>query len=435
MFVWRVMPALALAGWAAVMASPASAQEAREVLLGSREVDLSLEKDRVDVTRSKGRFKGLRLYARRNAIEISKVSVIYSNGTVHNEDRKINLLPGERTRLINPGSDAFIDHVDLYYRTKPGVTGSDRMAVIDVVGMQTRDGALALRPGPTYAPGAGPAPGVGAGGAGDRREMAKEGSAPMAARSEGIKAIVSSPAPKGRCGGPGEQLLGAQTVRFGGIDRDLVKVGAEVGKFDLIRLCVFENDIELIGTKVNFVQGEPLTLPYAGPIRANSRTEKLKFKGDRFIRDIEIAYKRREQFRGTALVEVWGEYAEGWVDTEAQQYRGGWVLLSSHAARFIGFEKDVAVVPTNKGGFRKLKVDVRERDITLRSLIVTYADGEKDSLIASAQKVEDGKTLTFDLSRGNRPVGIKEIEAVYRSRIFDRDSKGRRSIVEISAQR
>lgn len=427
MFVWRVMPAMALAGWAVVMASPASAQEAKEVLLGSREVDLSLDKDRIDVSRAKGRFNGIRLYARRNGIEIYKVVVTYGNGQTHNEERRINLLPGERTRPINPGNDRFIDHIDLFYKTKTNSTGSDRLAVIDVVGMQTREGALATRP--SGYPSGGATPPVAGG---SRPTPGSSGSA----LPDNPRPIVASPAPKGRCGGPGEQLLGSQTIRFGGVDRDLVKVGSEAGKFDLIRLCVYENDIDLLGAKVNFVQGEAQTLNYAGPIRAGYRTQELRFKGDRFIRDIELVYKRREQFRGTAMVEVWGEYAEGWVDNEAAQYRGGWVLLSSHAARFVGFEKDLAVVPKNtKGGFRKLKVDVKERDITLRSLVVTYNDGEKDSLITAAQKVEDGKSLTFDLSRGNRPVGIKEIEAVYRSRIFDRDSRGRRSIVEISAQR
>ena len=432
MFVWRVMPALALAGWATVLAAPVQAQDSREVLLGSREVDLSLEKDRVDVTRAKGRFNGIRLYARRNAIEISKVAVTYSNGQVHNEERRINLLPGERTRLINAGSERFVDHVELYYRTKTGVTGSDRMAVVDVVGMQSREGALAARPaGGGYSTTPAPYSGQQAGRV-EEKGMSAGRTSPI---PENPKPIVSSPAPKGRCGGPGEQLLGTQTIRFGGIDRDLVKVGPEIGKFDLIRLCVFDADIDLIGTKVNFVQGEAQTLNYAGPIRQGYRTQEMRFKGDRFIRDIELLYKKRESYRGTALIEVWGEYAEGWVDNEAPQYRGGWVLLSSHAARFIGFEKDLAVVPKNKGSYRKLKVDVRERDITLRSLIVTYADGEKDSLVPSAQKVEDGKSLVFDLTRGNRPVGIKEIESVYRSRIFDRDSKGRRSIVEISVQR
>lgn len=427
MLVWRGMPALALVGWVAVQAMPAAAQETREVLLGTREVDLTLEKDRVDVSRAKGRFNGIRLYARRNSIEISRVAVTYANGEVHNEDRRINLNPGERTRPINPGSERFIDHIELFYRTKSNVSGSDRMAVIDVVGMQSRDGALALRPGPTYGQGSQPSapPAASSNGGGGRTSPIPDNPKP----------IASSPAPKGRCGGPGEQLLGAQTIRFGGVDRDVVKVGAEVGKFDLIRLCVYDADVDMIGTRVNFVQGEAQTLPYQGLVRAGYRTQEMRFKGDRFIRDVELIYKKREAYRGTALVEVWGEYAEGWVDNEASQYRGGWVLLSSHAARFIGFEKDVAVVPRNKGGFRKLKVDVRERDITLRSLIVTYQDGEKDSLVAGAQKVEDGKSLTFDLSRGSRPVGIKEIEAVYRSRIFDRDSKGRRSIVEISAQR
>ena len=319
MLVWRVMPALALAGWAVVTASPVAAQESREVLLGSREVDLTQERDRIDVTRAKGRFNGLRLYARRNGIEISKVVVTYGNGQVHNEERRINLLPGERTRPINPGSERFVDHIDLYYRTKPGYSGSDRMAVIDVVGMQTRDGALAQRP-PSggYQSGGGSAPVVSGGG-----RPPVSGSSPI---PENPRPIASSPAPKGRCGGPGEQLLGSQTIRFGGIDRDLVKVGPEVGKFDLVRLCVYDADVDLLGSKVNFVQGEAQTLNYAGLIRAGYRTQELRFKGDRFIRDIELIYKRREQYKGTALVEVWGEYAEGWVDNESAQYRGGWEI-------------------------------------------------------------------------------------------------------------
>jgi hypothetical protein len=249
----------------------------------------------------------------------------------------------------------------------------------------------------------------------------------------GSRPIQATPVPRGRCGGPGEQFLGSGQVALIK-DLDKIAVGPERGKFDLIRLCVYDGDIDLLGVRVNYIQGEAQNLPYAGMIKANSRTQELRFKGDRFIRDVDILYKRA-QINRSAFVEIWGEYAEGWIDNEAPKYRGGWVVLSSHTARFLGFDKDIAAVPTNKGGFTKIKVDVRDRDITLRKLTVTYVDGSKEDLVAARTKVDQGKDLILDL-KGVRPIGVKEIEAHYRSHLLDRDAKGRgRAIVEISGRR
>jgi hypothetical protein len=420
---------VALAVWAcAVMVSAAASAQRNDGAwerIGTIRVDTRDNVSRVDLRNTRGRFNAFRLVATQAPIVLSNVAVTYGDGQVFNERRRINLLSGERTRPINPGRNDFVDGVAVTYDARE-YAGRPRGVVLDVYGRRSgrREDLVAVRP--SY-PGSSPRPPV-AGGGGSSPP-------PITTPVPDARPIQASPAPAGRCGGPGEQFLGTRTVGFG-VDRDVIPVGAEVGKFDLIRLCVYENDIDLIGTRVNFTNGPSEVLPYAGLIRSEQRTQPLRFKGDRFIKDIEITYKKRDRFTGRARVEIWGEYADGWLDGEADKYAGGWAILSTHTARFVGFDTDTAVVPKNKGGFRQLRVDVQNRDITLRRVTVTYGDGQKEDLVSQRTLVKGGSSLgPLDL-KGVRPVPIKEIEAVYRSRIFDRDAaSGARAIVNIRGKR
>jgi hypothetical protein len=377
------------------------------VTLGERDVDLTLEKDRIDVRRARGRFQGIRLYAERNAIEISKVQITYSNGQVHNEERRINLLPGERTRPIDLRSEErFIDHIDLFYRTNPNATGNRRHAVIRVVGFQTAAGAAAARP-PVGSPSAPP--------------------------TTTVPTQPTTPAPTQAAVGDETRngiFLGRQTVGFGA-DRDIVRVGARIGKFDKVRLRVLDNDIRLVQMRVIYESGEPDTLAYDADIRANSRTKWFALKGDRFIREVELIYRRREGFRGQATVEVYGEYAEGWLAPggEGSKIReGGWVLLgSATAALKIGFDRDKIEIGRNQGGFRQVRLDVSERAITLREVEVVYESGdvEKFEVPSSVRRIAAGASYgPIDL-RGTARRAIREVNLVYRSRFIDRDARGR----------
>ena len=401
----RVVFVLFAVLFAGVLA-PVEAQQpvASWVLLGVKEVDLSLEKDRVDVTRAQGRFRAIRLVAKDRGVEIFKVSVNYYGGRVHNEERRINLLPGERTRPIDPRDRGeFIDTIDLFYKTQ---AGTRRNAMVEVWGLQSSAGRVAVR------------------------ETITKPTAPV------VTTPTTTTAPIVLRGGDGDVLFGIQYVGLVR-DRDVIKVGADIGKFDKVRLRVLDNDIHLIQLKVIYANGEPDTLAFDKLVKAGTKTPWFTLKGDRFIKEIEMVYRSRPNLKGEARVEVYGEYAEGWLGPtgEGRKFNAGWVLLGAQTAAIrIGFEKDIFAVGRNEGGFRKVRLDVKDRAITLRQIRVIYSNGEDDVIPVQSVRVDGGKTFgPVDLKGGSR--FVKQIELTYRSRFIDPSARGKgAAVVEVWAQ-
>lgn len=156
MSIRSVLLAVLLAAIAVVLVAPsADAQSAageRWVLLASREVDLAKGTDSIDVSKARGRVKALRLEVDAAPIVLSRVQIIYNNGTQHSEDRRIDLKPGERTRPIDPRSEErFADRINLTFEP---VAAARQRALVAVWGLQSAAGAVAVRSGPSVAPSA-----------------------------------------------------------------------------------------------------------------------------------------------------------------------------------------------------------------------------------------------------------------------------------------
>jgi hypothetical protein len=102
------------------------------------------------------------------------------------------------------------------------------------------------------------------------------------------------------------ELLGRQSVGFG-VDRDAVQVGRKDGDFRKIQLHVKKNAIEMLDLKVVYGNGQTDDIPVRENIRAGGKTRVIDLKGrERFIRRVELVYRSRPNFRGDAVVEVWG---------------------------------------------------------------------------------------------------------------------------------
>ncbi|MGD9785565.1 MAG: hypothetical protein AB7E80_06605 [Hyphomicrobiaceae bacterium] len=425
----------------AALTTPAMAQRGNLVRMGEIEVDLKSGTATIDVSKARGSYGELRVYNRGTPIVLETVRVKYSDGSVHEERRRIDLRRGERTRAIDPGrANKFVDELKFSFKTG----SARRPAKLVVYGVQDREGERAERPkGPKVAfpsrtddrpsksedrkppvppPAAAPA---------------KPAAAPAAAAPASAPKIQiqTAKAKDGRCVGEGNLLIARGSVGFGE-DRDRLKVGGQFGKFDRIRLCVRDNDIELLDLTVNFANGSPLDLNYAGPIKSGSVTQAMSLKGDRFIDNIEIVYKKRENFSGRATVEVWGEVAEKWIDEEAELFNDGWVKLTNgDAVGFVGFELDKSAVRTHRKGFRQVRVVTRNRDITLDYIELIFADGKSQKIDAGRKKVEPNVGYGPVAIEGG-PRVIKEVESRYRSRFFDKEAKGNdRAVVEIWAKR
>ena len=397
--------------------------------------------DKIDTTKIPGRFRGIRVYALDGtAVDISKIDVKFNDGTTFTEDRGRLIRLDQRdvrTRIMGPnggnGPEKFIDQIVIYYKTAPGQPGRAR---VRIAGITSNEGARAARPGGTVAPAVLPRPG---------------GPAPTGPVAVAPTSSQPNTAQPGTITAGGDVLFGVQYVGFG-IDRDVIKVGSEFGKFDKIRMRVLDNDIFINELRVIYANGEPDVLAVGANVPANTRTKWFTLKGDRFIREVQLVYKSRPGFKGQARVEVYGEYAEGWygpgpasagsgsITPQGEAFRHaanrGWLYLGGQQPLFVsikkglGYETDVVSVARN-WGFNRLRLDVKDRDITLNKLTIVYADGTNDT-VPVGQKVDGGSSFG---PVSLKPKAVKEIQVSYRSRIFDPQAKGKGyAFVEFWAQ-
>lgn len=419
--------ALALAVFAMVPATYANAQ-VEVTLAESKARRIIPDVDRIDVRGIAGKFSGIRVYVLDDsAVDISKIDVHYADGSTFTEDRgrliRLDQVD-KRTRVMGPdegrGREKFIDEIVMHYKT---ARGQPHQAAVRVVGVTSRSGARAIRPA----------------------NLAASGTVPSTPTSP-----TPVTAPPGSITAGGDVLFGVQNVGFS-VDRDVITIGRQFGKFDKIRLRVLDNDLYLNEMRVIYSDGEPDVLAVAANIPANSRTKWFNLKGDRFIKEIRLVYRSRPGFRGHSRVEVFGEFAEGWYgkpttagggeivnDGEAFKYGAnrGWLYLGGQQPKFfsvrkgLGYETDIISVARN-WGFNRMRLDVKDRAITLNRLTVVYGDGTTDT-IPVGQKVDGGSSFgPVQLKR--KPV--REVQVSYRSRIFDKTATGKgHAFVEFWAQ-
>jgi Protein of unknown function (DUF2541) len=415
MFRRLVIAGLALATAGAV--GTADAQQGEKwVLLGTKMVDAKTSGTEVIDLKGSAKYKAVRIQNKDgDTVTFNKSRLTYGDNSVHTEERNINLQAGQKSKPLDPrAGNRAVNSVAISFTQKP----SDK-STLEVWGLLADEDKV-----PAAAAANAPKPATG----------------PIAAAPTSSAAATAAPGTVSQSTG-GDVLFGSQTVGFG-VDRDVIRVGAEVGKFDKIRIRVLDNDIFLNEMKVVYANGESETLAVAADVKQNTRTKWFNLKGDRFIKEIQLVYRARPNFRGQAHVEVFGEYAEGWLGPvgEGRKFNSGWVMLGAQTADFFrvtsgkaGFDRDVIPVGKNEGGFKKIRVNVRDRAITLNELRVVYTNGTED-IIPVKTKVEAGAAFgPLDLKNGGKP--IKEILAYYRSRIFDAKAVGKgKAIVEVWGQ-
>ena len=427
MFRRVLVAGLALA--AAGVVSSASAQE-RWVTIATKDIDTSRGFDAVDLKGAKGSFRGFRVTVQSGELaDVSNIQVRYLNGTAHNETRlqskSIRLASGERTRSIDQrDNDRFPEGITLCFKSGRGT------ARIEVQGLQTNSGANAARPALSQALSFSPAcPGAPA-------VTVAAGSVTTGPIPATPTAPVPVTAPPGTRVGGGAVLFGSQNVGFLR-DRDVIRVGANLGLFDKIQLRVLDNDIFIRELDVVFADGTSQKLVVGAEVKQNTRTRWLDLKGDKFIKEINMLYNSRANLKnGQARIEVYGEYAEGWLGPQGRgrQFNEGWVLLGAQTAgRFLRTETDVIPVGRNEGQFKRVRVTVKDRALVFDELRIVYGNNEEEVIPVKATVPANSTYGPVDLKGGTRV--IKEIRARYRSAVIDSKAVGRgASVVEIWGQ-
>ena len=349
---------------------PGPAAAAQWVKLGEQRVGFNVDRDTIEVGRQEGSFRALKLVVRGADIFVIDMKVTFGNGETQDLVVNAAIRANTETRPLDlQGDGRFIQRVDFIYRARQGFSGR---ATVELQGL-----ADAPRGGPGFAGPPGPPP----------------------------SRVYAGEVPKGYV------LFGTQTVGFQN-EKDVIRLGRDVGRFGKIALRVTRNDIFLREVIVNMSRGETQRLPINAEIQANGVTQPIDIRDGR-IESIELVYQARPGFRGQAVVEVYGEHAERWVGDQGGG-RGQWILLGAQRAERFGNDRDVYQVGRRLGAFRQLKVRAQGHAVTLQAMRVNYSNGESEDLPVPRDLRGGQETPPIDLRGRDRY--IETIELQYRTR-------------------
>jgi esterase/lipase superfamily enzyme len=137
-----------LTGYALLSGAHAFTQSAgdRWVILATRALDTKSGRASIDLRRAKGAFKAVRLTVKTGALTLTRVELTYGDGTVLKVRRSLTLREEQKSPLIGRrAGDAFIDNIALTFK---GAAGELDSAVIEVAGLQSPQGQVAVREPP-----------------------------------------------------------------------------------------------------------------------------------------------------------------------------------------------------------------------------------------------------------------------------------------------
>jgi hypothetical protein len=173
------------------------------------------------------------------------------------------------------------------------------------------------------------------------------------------------------------ELLGQRQVGFL-VDRDAVS-GRGQGRFSVIRICVANAPVHFRDVDVVFANGERQRLPVNALVRAGNCSPDFDLRGEaRRIDRVELAYNAVPNFRGRALVSVYGLHPQMGPGPGGPTRPGTWDQLGT---RMVGFQVDRDTFDLRgEGRFRAIRLCVARNAVEFRDVEVHFGSGERQEM-------------------------------------------------------
>ncbi len=216
--------------------------------------------------------------------------------------------------------------------------------------------------------------------------------------------------------------LGQQSVGFG-VDRDVINIGQSEDwytnrSFRALHFVAERNDVHMISIRLVYFNGYAEDFRIDRLIRQRQELP-IDLRGERsYLRQIEMVYRSRPDFRGEAVIRVFGEPARrfgGPPGPPSSPGRGDWAELGCQQVNLFGNDRDTIRVGRRDGRFKAIRLHVRGADVEMLDLKVIYANGQPDDISVRNLIRAGERTRPLDLQGWER--AIDRIEMVYRTAI------------------
>ncbi|KUO55489.1 MAG: hypothetical protein APF80_00820 [Alphaproteobacteria bacterium BRH_c36] len=395
----RFVPVLAMLVWvAASWCGPAqAAAPERWVRIAQHTIDVNAKEETIDLAAAQGSFVGFQLRARGGRVAIQQIVLKFQGDAKHESPAPFQLRSGERTRVFaREDTERFPEVLSVAYQN--GVR-SGRSAMLELWGLQTRDGRNAVRP-EQQMPVPPPPPRVG------QLELDASTSILIAAKTAGRE-----------------------------VTSETLDVADGIAKFKRLKLATRANEAAIDRIRVVFGDGSKKEFAVNGRLQPNTSTPWFDIDGSKFIKNVGLELKEKTSLTAPARFELYGDPEENWIRSggDGARFNDGWVLIGAQTAGFVGFDNDVITLADHDDGFSELRVNVSGRAITLNQLRIVYDNGEED-IVPVRSRIEAGDTYgPITLRSGQK---VKEVLARYRSRVIEVANQDENSaLVQVWAKR
>jgi hypothetical protein len=216
-------------------------------------------------------------------------------------------------------------------------------------------------------------------------------------------------------------LLGEKEVGFR-VDRDTINIGHREDwyrerRFRQLRFVADRSDVHMISIRLFYLNGFSENFRVDRLIR-DGEDLPLDLRGERsFIRSIEMVYRSRPDFRGQAIIRVFGEPSRrgppGPPSSGGFPGRDEWVELGCQNVSLFRSDRDSIRVGRREGRFKAIRLHARNADVEVRSVTVIYANGEPDNLPTRHFLRRGGHTPPMDLRGYERR--IERVDMTYQT--------------------
>lgn len=214
-------------------------------------------------------------------------------------------------------------------------------------------------------------------------------------------------------------LFGAETVGTR-TERQVLPIGRDAGVFDRITFRALRNDVHMRDVTIVYGNGTRDRRDMDILVPAGYGTPPLDLKtgrnSGRHIREIIVTYRAegRRWGNNTALLQVFGEYAEDWLRRDRGPKGKKWIRLGARKAAMFSKDTDAFVVGKRFGRFRAVKVVVQRKTVRLYGMTVHYENGSSEAVPIYGKLSGGQSTKPFDLKGRKR--FIKSVVLKYRTK-------------------